>query len=430
MPKTDHRIELTDRKVKALKPARKGKRYQVMDTQVPGFGVRVTENVATYILRTRYPFAKNAARREIGRVGIMDLADAREKARQWRRLIGRNIDPSIEEERERTAQRQKRANTFEAVAEDFVSEKLPGERKGKDVEREIRKDLIPAWGALPITEISEEHVITVVKAKKRAGRGAGAGARNLLALIKRFFRWAIAQRVYGIKESPCANIQTGLVLGDVGRRQGRALSNDELWAFWRATKRMRHPFGDAYRLLALTALRLNEAVRASRSEFNFSEGIWTIPAKRMKGKNAGKKQARAHEVPITAEIRALVTSLPRWNKGQYLFSTTGGEKPSHIGSKVKADLDRRMLSALRALARKNGKNPEDVKWLRFVNHDIRHTVRSHLSSLKVAEEAREAVLAHVRPGIKGVYDHHEYFDEKREALEMWAARLKSIVESA
>jgi hypothetical protein len=38
------------------------------------------------------------------------------------------------------------------------------------------------------------------------------------------------------------------------------------------------------------------------------------------------------------------------------------------------------------------------------------------------------VLAHARPGIKGTYDHHDYADEKREALELWAARLRSIVE--
>ena len=38
------------------------------------------------------------------------------------------------------------------------------------------------------------------------------------------------------------------------------------------------------------------------------------------------------------------------------------------------------------------------------------------------------MLAHVRPGIKGVYDLHDYLDEKREALSLWATRLKSIVE--
>jgi hypothetical protein len=40
-------------------------------------------------------------------------------------------------------------------------------------------------------------------------------------------------------------------------------------------------------------------------------------------------------------------------------------------------------------------------------------VRSGLSRLKISEEAREAVLAHARPGSIGVYDHHDYFDEKR-----------------
>ena len=49
------------------------------------------------------------------------------------------------------------------------------------------------------------------------------------------------------------------------------------------------------------------------------------------------------------------------------------------------------------------------------------------SRLKVAEEVREAILAHARPGIKKVYDVHDYLDEKREALELWAARLKEIV---
>jgi hypothetical protein len=87
-----------------------------------------------------------------------------------------------------------------------------------------------------------------------------------------------------------------------------------------------------------------------------------------------------------------------------------------------------MLRTLRALARRRGDDPKKVTLQPWKNHDIRRTVRSHLSRLKVAEEVREAVLAHVRPGIKGVYDLHDYLDEKREALSLWATRLKSIVE--
>jgi len=43
---------LTDRKLKSLKPARK--RYDIMDADVPGFGVRVSEKgQRTFILIAR-----------------------------------------------------------------------------------------------------------------------------------------------------------------------------------------------------------------------------------------------------------------------------------------------------------------------------------------------------------------------------------------
>jgi hypothetical protein len=99
-----------------------------------------------------------------------------------------------------------------------------------------------------------------------------------------------------------------------------------------------------------------------------------------------------------------------------------------MSSKVKARIDARMLCTLRALARQRGEDPAKVQLPDWTNHDIRRTVRSNLSRLKVSEEAREAVMAHVRHGIKGVYDLHDYLDEKHEAFELWAARLRSIVE--
>jgi integrase len=206
------------------------------------------------------------------------------------------------------------------------------------------------------------------------------------------------------------------------------LSNDEFFALWRAASRMPYPIGPAYKMLCLTALRLNEAVDASWSEFNMREGVWTIPAQRMKGSDSGDKLARPHAVPLTPDILSVLETLPRFKNGKFLFSTNAGRSPVWIGTKVKARLDRRMLLTLRALAKYRGEDPAEVTLPHFVNHDIRRTVRSQLSRLKVTEEAREAVLAHVRPGIKGTYDLHDYLDEKREALELWAARLRDIVE--
>ena len=69
MPKTDHRKNLTPTMISGLKPAAKGQRYQIMDAQVPGLGVRVTDKgTKTFILRIRYPGSATAARREIGRL--------------------------------------------------------------------------------------------------------------------------------------------------------------------------------------------------------------------------------------------------------------------------------------------------------------------------------------------------------------------------
>ena len=57
---------------------------------------------------------------------------------------------------------------------------------------------------------------------------------------------------------------------------------------------------------------------------------------------------------------------------------------------------------------------------------MRRNVRSGLAKLRIADEIAESVLAHVRPGIKGTYDVHDYLGEKREALQLWAGRLRDI----
>jgi integrase len=425
MPKTDHRKNLTPTLITGLKPAPDGQRYQVMDAQVPGFGVRVTDTGnKTFILRTRFPGSANPTRREIGSCADLKLTDAREKARKWRSMVAQGLNPAVEEERARQEALRRQAVTFSAVVDDFIRQKLTMERKGKDIEREIRRDLMPKWKDRPIVSITDFDVIAVIKKKIPDGK---TGSRNLLALIKRFFRWIVAQRAYGLTVSPCEGLQASVIIGEMKGSRDRILSNDEIFAFWRAATRMRYPFGKVYEGLMLTGLRLNELIDASKPEFHRRDKVWIIPAARMKGRNSGKKQARAHAVPLTDDLAALFESLPNFNGGPYWFSTTNGEKPVWMSTKVKQRLDERMLRTLRALARSRGEDPRQVQLPHFVNHDVRRTVRSQLSRLKVTEEAREAVLAHARPGIKSVYDVYDYLDEKREALELWAARLKQIV---
>ncbi|MGC2827671.1 MAG: site-specific integrase, partial [Pseudolabrys sp.] len=220
----------------------------------------------------------------------------------------------------------------------------------------------------------------------------------------------------------CEHLKATRIIGE-RRSEDRTLNDNELFAFWRVTKRMGYPYGPFYRLLLLSGLRLNEVADASWSEFDLAKGIWTIPASRMKGKNG---KARPHSVPLTADILAILAGLPRFDRGDYLFSAKHGARPIWGSDRAKQRLDARMLRTLKAMARQRDENPAKVNLPPWVNHDLRRTLRSRLSELRVSPDVAEAILAHVKPGIRGVYDRYEYFDEKRHALELWAKRLRDI----
>src|SRR6185312_13319479 len=151
-------------------------------------------------------------------------------------------------------------------------------------------------------------------------------------------------------------------------------------------------------------------------EWDLRNHIWIIPDERMKGK-------LPHAVPITEELREIAGFFP--NGGSYLFSCDGGQKAMAL-TKVKQTIDEEMLKVLREIAVEEGADPAAVELVHWNNHDIRRTVRTRLSRLRVPADSREALLAHVKPGIERVYDVHDYLDEKREALEAWAVELKRI----
>ena len=122
--------------------------------------------------------------------------------------------------------------------------------------------------------------------------------------------------------------------------------------------------------------------------------------------------------------------MPRIKNGPFLFSYSAGKRPVTMTGPIKADLDKRMLRTLKALARRRGEDHDAVTLPHWTNHDLRRVVRSGLAALRVQHDVAEAILAHRPPGIVGTYNLHEYEDEKREALEKWAQRLASIVNPA
>jgi integrase len=408
---------LTDRKVQSLKAADKGQRYQVMDTIVPGFGVRVTDKgVKTYIFQARFPGSVNPARREINQA---TLEKARTIAREWSALIKQGVDPAQVEEKAKEEQARVRANTFGAIAADYFDRKLAKQRSGKAIRKRIDNNLLPIFKDTPITEITDLQILAKV-VNPRVIKTPSM-ARSLFNDLGGFFSWVVDQRVYGLTVSPCATIKISKIVGKLTPRQ-RTLNDDELRALWIAATRLPYPIGPAYRGLVLSALRVRELTNTDRHEWHLHSNAWewAIPAARMKGKIA-------HVVPVTADLREVYDACPK--RGRFLFSFDGGETPMKVAGRMKEQIDAEMLKVLREIAVERGDDPEDVVLVHWTNHDIRRTVRSRMSRLKgISLEAREAVLAHVKPGIQRVYDVYEYFDEKREALELWAGALRQIVD--
>lgn len=407
------RKALTDRTLKSLKPAVRGKHYDLWDAVVPGLGVRVSDiGTKTFVLMKRYGDSKNPTRGRLGMYGAISLDDARTKARNWQILLERGIDPRSEEKRQREAELRKRENSFAAVAEQFIKRHVAKTRKAAIVERELRREFINRWGNRPITDITQHDVVAVID--EVVERNAPYQAHNLLGHVRTLFNWAIARGVYGVDRSPCDRLRPAAVIGKKQARQ-RVLNDRELRAAWAATGELGYPYGQLFRLLIVTGQRKSEVAEAGWSEFDLTKKLWTIPSDRMKAD-------AAHVVPLSDDALDILKSLPRFEGGDCLFSTTFGKKPVNGFSKAKTLFDKAILKALQT-DDVNAKLPD------FVIHDLRRTVRTALSAIpNISDLVRELVIGHTRPGLHKVYDQYAYLDEKRFALDAWAARLRTIIE--
>src|SRR5690606_35156332 len=97
-------------------------------------------------------------------------------------------------------------------------------------------------------------------------------------------------------------------------------------------------------------------------------------------------------------------ALPRWREGDYLFTTTGGQKPVSSYSKAKAALDRALATI----------SPDPIE--PWVVHDLRRSVATHMARIGVDEIVIERLLGHAIPGVRGIYNRYRYFDEIEKAL--------------
>jgi integrase len=138
-------------------------------------------------------------------------------------------------------------------------------------------------------------------------------------------------------------------------------------------------------------------------EIDIRARLWTLPRERV-------KNDRRHEVPLSPQAMAIIQNLPRISD-RFVFSLNA-EAPLNGFGKNKDRID-----ALSGVG----------DW---VVHDLRRTAASGMARLGVSLAVIEKVLNHVSgsfAGIVGVYQRHEFAEEKRQALEKWAEYVERLV---
>jgi integrase len=373
---------LTARAVETAK-AKKHHRREIPDGTGSGLYLSIeASGRKCWVLRYRADGRQR--RRQIGDVRTMSLAAARAAAATARHLREENTTP--------TSSIARTGDRVQALAGRFME--LHAYRKTRPstawaTERVFNRLILPAWGTRSIGEISRRDVIALVE---HISIDRPYLANRTLAVLSKFFGWLCAR-----DEIPASPV-TGVERPFKEEVRQRTLSDAELRSLWLACEDD-GPFGDALRLLILTAARRDEVGRMRWSEIDEERRLWILPRER-------SKNHREHAVPLSRRAEALLRGVMRFEGCAYVFSVHGSG-PIAGWAKAKS-----RISAKAGLA-------EDGWRL----HDIRRTAASGMQRIGVAVPVIERALNHVSGtfrGIVGTYQTFDYADEVREALQRWA----------
>ena len=380
---------LTTKSLDALPPATT-KRYEVRDQKVNGLHVRVSTTGAKVFYTLVRP---NGSRRrvKIGPYPVVSLADARRKAME----IARDVElgefdktPEIPEAS---------AETLGEMIPKFIE--LHAKPNTKDWKRTA--SVLHKFDGLknrPIDQIKRQDVSRVLDSI--ISNGTPTRANRALSAIKKLMNWCVMRG--DIETSPVALLRPPT--REIPR--DRVLNDDEIRTIWQHSDVEGYPFGPFLKLLMMTGQRRAEVSDMRWSGLNLDEGIWELPASRV-------KNARLHIVPLPPQTVDILRSLHRFLDSDFVFTTTGRSAISGFGR-----LKERIEATL----------PENTSDWRF--HDFRRTASTDMAKIGVAPHVIDAVTNHksgVVSGVSATYNRYTYFNEKREALELWASELSKMV---
>lgn len=376
-----------------LKPT-PGKQVEYADAGHSGLRLRVSPGGT----KTFYWYVKQngkLSKINLGRYGQVSLSQARSKLEDLREMHQDGVQ----------LQQENAPKTIKELAELFYKKRIIPHRKRPDVVRQIiDHDIIPVIGKKRLQTLTTLHIGGVVDVVVE--RGATAHASKVLATLKQLFGYAAARGFLPI------NIASPLEpkgLGVVTRVRKRSLDEKEIKAMWKGldqAKKLSPIVRLGLKVLLLTGTRSGELRLARWEHIDLKKKEWFIPAENSKN---GKEW--------TVTLSPLVISLFKEMKKE-------AEKSPWVmlGVKEVPITDKVMARAVKRLFEQ-----EILKGEHWTPHDLRRTVRTHLSSMKVEPYIAEKCLNHSLGKLDEIYNQDDYIEQRREVMNRWSDKVARIV---
>lgn len=333
------------------------------------------------------------------------LAEARERRDAARKLIARGIDPAEERKRERAERRARRANTLQAVAEEWLAAQGWASNYREKVEGRLKRWIFPLLGARPIREVTAPELLTALRRIEAAGNVETA--RRAKQHVSRVYRFAMAAGK--ADANPAAGLEEALQARPAAQHFAAITSPAHLGALLRAIDGFQGTpaVTAALKLAPLLLVRPGELRKAEWAEVDLEEALWSLPPGKM-------KMREPHLVPLPRQAVAILRDLRPWtDRSRYVFP--GGRSAHRPMSE----------NALNAALRRLGYTTGEV-----TVHGFRATARTLLDEvLQFRPDIIEHQLAHqVRDANGRAYNRTTFLAERHAMLQRWADYLDALRE--
>lgn len=330
-------IRFSKRVIDALPPQpqdAKARENEYSDTEVSGLKLLINKQGRKFFY-LRYRHAGRQRSMKLGNYGELDISEARLLALKHRAQISNGIDPQevVTES----------GMTFRRFVDDhYLPHAYASKRSAKSDDSKFKTHLHTTFGARLLVSITRQEIQRYHD--ELISRRAPATANRHLALLKRCFNLAI---LWGYMEN---NPATGIRMHTENNQSQRFLSVDEAKQLWQALNTEQNQIAaTAIKLMLLTGVRREEALRARWEDIDSDGQLWRLPI---------TKNGRQRFVMLSDTAIALLQTLPNHGGNSYLFPGNTHGKPLNNPRKC-------FQRALKAAG---------LSHLRI--HDLRHTFAS------------------------------------------------------